>query len=77
MNVHKEELPLNEEEESNKFLDNSQSQDDYPSGSNIDEGDAISPKKAKENDEDDEFAKIFEPLIEIEEWLIRGFFFKF
>ena len=46
------------------------------SKSNLDNSREDSPKKGKENEEEeDEFARIFEPLIEIEEWLITGFLF--
>lgn len=59
------------DEASNKN-DNNSNFEDLPSKSNLENSLDESMKK-KENEEDDEFAKVFDPLMEVEEWLIAGF----
>ena len=66
-----DEVPLNEDsvKNENSYFEEAESK------SNLDTSREDSPKKGKENEEEDEFARVFEPLIEIEEWLIAGFLF--
>lgn len=66
-----DEVPLNEDSVKNE---NSYFEE-VESKNNLENSREDSPKKAKENEEEDEFARIFEPLIEIEEWLIAGVLF--